>query len=79
MEVEPGVGKPCQRGDGRAAGAVERGEKGALGAELGLRRFVADRSEERGEALAKRCELLLDGAATRVEEAIGRTDNSSDS
>ena len=34
---------------------------------------------ERGEALAKRCELLLDGAATRVEEAIGRTDNSSDS
>lgn len=26
---------------------------------------------ERGEALAKRCELLLDGAEKRVEEAIG--------
>ena len=26
---------------------------------------------ERGEALAKRCEVLLDGASQRVEEAIG--------
>lgn len=26
---------------------------------------------ERGEALAKRCEVLLDGAAKRVEEALG--------
>ena len=26
---------------------------------------------ERGEALAKRCEVLLDGAAQRVEAAIG--------
>lgn len=26
---------------------------------------------ERGETLAKRCEVLLDGASQRVEEAIG--------
>mgnify|MGYP001024814587 CR=1 FL=1 len=26
---------------------------------------------ERGEALAKRCEVLLDGASRRVEDAIG--------
>ncbi|WP_342319441.1 exodeoxyribonuclease VII small subunit [Corynebacterium mayonis] len=31
---------------------------------------------ERGEALAKRCEVLLDGAAKRVEEAIGRAADS---
>ncbi|GAB3697139.1 exodeoxyribonuclease VII small subunit [Corynebacterium nasicanis] len=28
---------------------------------------------ERGEALARRCEEHLDGAAQRVEEALGRT------
>lgn len=31
---------------------------------------------ERGEALAKRCEVLLDGAAARVEEAIGEKSES---
>ncbi|WP_018297468.1 exodeoxyribonuclease VII small subunit [Corynebacterium lubricantis] len=28
---------------------------------------------ERGEALAKRCEVLLDGASARVEQALGTT------
>lgn len=30
---------------------------------------------ERGEALAKRCEVLLDGAQQRVEAALGSTEN----
>lgn len=33
---------------------------------------------ERGEALAKRCEVLLDGAAKRVEETIGEAAPESD-
>lgn len=32
---------------------------------------------ERGEALAKRCEVLLDGAQKRVETALGSADPSS--
>lgn len=32
---------------------------------------------ERGEALAKRCEVLLDGAQKRVETALGSADHSS--
>ncbi|WIM68516.1 exodeoxyribonuclease VII small subunit [Corynebacterium breve] len=30
---------------------------------------------ERGEALAKRCEVLLDGASQRVEAALGTQEN----
>lgn len=33
---------------------------------------------ERGEALAKRCEVLLDGAQKRVESAIGSAKNGAD-
>lgn len=33
---------------------------------------------ERGEALAKRCEVLLDGAQQRVEAALGSTENAAD-
>ena len=33
---------------------------------------------ERGEALAKRCEVLLDGATQRVEAAIGSTGDGND-
>ncbi|MDO5512931.1 exodeoxyribonuclease VII small subunit [Corynebacterium sp.] len=32
---------------------------------------------ERGEALARRCEEHLDGAARRVEEALGKADDNS--
>ncbi|AWB83740.1 exodeoxyribonuclease VII small subunit [Corynebacterium liangguodongii] len=34
---------------------------------------------ERGEALAKRCEVLLDGASKRVEEAIAQSQQPADS
>ncbi|HBC8574719.1 TPA: exodeoxyribonuclease VII small subunit [Corynebacterium striatum] len=33
---------------------------------------------ERGEALAKACEAHLDGAARRVEQALGRVDTESE-
>ncbi|HJD78968.1 Exodeoxyribonuclease VII small subunit [Corynebacterium pollutisoli] len=32
---------------------------------------------ERGEALARRCEEHLDGAARRVEDALGKAENNS--
>lgn len=34
---------------------------------------------ERGEALAKRCEVLLDGASQRVESALGSAQDSPES